>query len=331
MTSAEGALHRQNVLRGIGVRQVRLACGFVLFSYLLSHFTNHALGNISLAAMEYGLWFHVTWWQSLPGTLLLYPALAVHASLGLWALYERRQFRWKVIEIVQLAFGLSIPALLCTHLVGQRIALAMYGVQKGYAQVLYGLWIARPDYGVMQVTVLVVAWIHGCIGMYFWLRLRRFFPRVAPWLLGVAVLLPVLALLGFYQGGRTILQLDTSAEWRAQNLGTTKFGTPAQRENLVSIRDNFLLAYAGAIALIFVARGVRVWRERRRGLVRLTYPDRTIRVPRGLSVLEASFRHKVPHASVCGGKGRCSTCRIRVIGRFLYAVCTVSCSTALRI
>ena len=46
----------------------------------------------------------------------------------------------------------------------------------------------------------------------------------------------------------------------------------------------------------------------------LTYPDRTIRVPKGLSVLEASYRHHVPHANVCGGKGRCSTCRIRIIG-----------------
>jgi len=48
--------------------------------------------------MEYGLWFHMTWWQSPIGTLLLYPALAVHASLGLWALYERRHFKWKLME-----------------------------------------------------------------------------------------------------------------------------------------------------------------------------------------------------------------------------------------
>src|SRR5439155_19065777 len=73
-------------LRGIGVRQVRLAAGLILFSYLLSHFINHSLGNISLAAMEYGLWFHMALWRSLPGTLLLYPALAIHGSLGLWAL-----------------------------------------------------------------------------------------------------------------------------------------------------------------------------------------------------------------------------------------------------
>ena len=48
-------------------------------------------------------------------------------------------------------------------------------------------------------------------------------------------------------------------------------------------------------------------------MIRLTYPDRAIRVPKGLTVLEASYRHHVPHANVCGGKGRCSTCRIRIV------------------
>jgi adenylate cyclase len=41
---------------------------------------------------------------------------------------------------------------------------------------------------------------------------------------------------------------------------------------------------------------------------------RKVRVPKGLSVLEASLRNNVPHASVCGGRARCSTCRIRIIG-----------------
>src|SRR4051794_15815638 len=126
-------------LRGIGVRQVRLTSGFVLFSYLLSHFINHALGNISLDAMEYGLWFHIALWRSPLGTLLLYPALAVHASLGLWALYDRRHFKWKTREAIQLVFGLSIPALICTHLIAQRIGPELYGLQKSYAQTLYNL------------------------------------------------------------------------------------------------------------------------------------------------------------------------------------------------
>jgi adenylate cyclase len=302
-------------LRLIGVRRVRLVSGLVLFSYLLTHYTNHALGNISLAAMEAGLSYHVWWWQSLLGTLLLYIALTGHASLGLWALYERRHFRWKVMEAVQLVFGLSIPFLLAAHVVGERVALEMYGIERGYAQALHAFWVASPTRGALQVVALIVAWVHGCIGLYFWLRLKPFFKGAAPFLLTAAVLLPTLALLGFYQTGRTILVLSTLPEWGENNLSLGQTGTPEQNAGLWGIRDLVLFAWAGAILLVFVARGVRALLERRRGVIRLTYPDgRTVRVPRGLSVLESSWRFNIPHASVCGGRGRCSTCRIRIVG-----------------
>jgi len=63
------------------------------------------------------------------------------------------------------------------------------------------------------------------------------------------------------------------------------------------------------------AKGARAIHERRGGMVNLSYGNgRTVRVPKGLSVLEASLRNNVPHASVCGGRARCSTCRIRIIG-----------------
>ncbi len=297
------------------MRKVRLASGLVLFSYLLTHYTNHALGNVSLAAMDAGLSYHVAWWQSLPGTFMLYGALAIHASLGLWALYERRHFRWKVIEAIQLVFGLSIPFLLAAHVVGQRVALDLYGIEKGYAQALHVFWVASPTAGVLQFTALIVAWVHGCIGVHFWLRLKPFFKGAAPFLLTAAVLLPTLALLGFYQTGRAVLQLSTLPEWGENNLTLGQTGTPEQNAGLLAIRYAVLSVWAGAIGLVFVARGVRAILERRRGLIRLTYPDgRTIRVPRGLSVLESSWRFNIPHASVCGGRGRCSTCRIRIVG-----------------
>jgi adenylate cyclase len=305
----------RGLLRQVGVRRVRLASGLVLFSYLLTHYANHALGNISPAAMDAGLRYHVWLWQSLLGTALLYSALAVHASLGLWALYERRHFRWKVMEAVQLVFGLCIPFLLAAHVVGERVALDLYGIERGYAQALHLFWVASPTRGLLQVTALIVAWVHGCIGVYFWLRLKPFFKRAAPFLLTLAVLLPTLALLGFYQSGRTVLQLSTLPEWVDDNLSLGQAGTPEQNADLRRIRDLFLYAWAGAIGLVFVARGFRAMLERRRGLIRLTYPDgRTVRVPRGLSVLESSWRFNIPHASVCGGRGRCSTCRIRIIG-----------------
>ncbi len=302
-------------VRSIGVRQVRLACGLVLFAYVLVHFTNHALGNVSLAAMEAGLEYHVLLWHSLIGTVLLYTALAVHALLGLWALYERRHFRWKLVEGTQLAFGLAIPFLLAAHLVGQRIALEFFGIEKGYAQAFYSLWVSAPEQGVLQAVLLLVVWIHGCIGLHFWLRLKRFYRRLAPWLFAAAVLLPALALLGYYQGGRTVRALSALPEWQADNLNPGQIGTPEQRASLLWIRYLFLGGWAGAVGAVFVARGVRAVLERRGGSIRLTYPDgRTVSVPRGLSVLESSLRFNIPHASVCGGRGRCSTCRIRVVG-----------------
>jgi adenylate cyclase len=84
---------------------------------------------------------------------------------------------------------------------------------------------------------------------------------------------------------------------------------------LDDITDYFLIGYLGLVGLVLLARGARSLNERRRGMISLSYGNgRTIRVPKGFSVLEASLRHHVPHASVCGGRARCSTCRIRVIG-----------------
>jgi adenylate cyclase len=38
----------------------------------------------------------------------------------------------------------------------------------------------------------------------------------------------------------------------------------------------------------------------------------TLKVPQGPTLLEISRAAKVPHASVCGGRARCSTCRVRI-------------------
>ena len=74
--------------------------------------------------------------------------------------------------------------------------------------------------------MLIVAWTHGCIGLYFWFRLRPWFRRIAPLLLALAVLLPAAAALGLYQGAKTVRQLSQSPEWRAETLSVKHVGTP---------------------------------------------------------------------------------------------------------
>lgn len=296
------------------VRKLRLCTGLTMFTYVTLHLLDHSLGNVSIALMEAGLVAQKWFWQGIVGTALLYPALATHYILGLWAFYERRHFGWTATEIVQLVLGLSIPFLLMNHLFVTRISLAVYGTEKGYAQELYSFWVVSPHLGVLQVSVLIVAWIHGCIGVYHWLRLKPMFTRWGPVLLCIAVLLPVLALLGFFQAGRTISTLAHDPVWRAANLAPWQIGTPPDNRQLVLWRDRGLLAALGLLVLVMLARVVRAVRERRGGAIRVTYPDgRSVRVPIGFSVLDASRSARVPHASICGGRGRCSTCRIRVL------------------
>ncbi|MGH6714030.1 MAG: adenylate/guanylate cyclase domain-containing protein [Bradyrhizobium sp.] len=302
-------------LRGISLRQVRLASGVVLFAYLVSHFLNHALGNISMEALASGVYWHTLFWHSLPVTLVFYAACLVHTALGLWALYERRQFRWKAIEPLQLVLGLSIPAMIITHVIGVRLGYSLYGHEILYPQVFFAYWISWPPLKMwLLFAVLVISWAHGCIGLYFWLRLKPFYKAAAPYLLAAAVLIPAVSMLGLYQGGRIVVDSD-SVEWRAENLKPSQTGTSAEKAVLNDVTDYLLIGYWGLLVLVLLAKGARALHERRGGMINLSYGNgRTVRVPKGLSVLEASLRNNVPHASVCGGRARCSTCRIRIIG-----------------
>src|ERR1700748_2126215 len=248
---------------GVGVRQVRLVCGVILFAYLVSHFVNHALGNISMDALAAGVYFHALFWQFLPVAIVFYAAALTHTGLGIWALYERRQFRWKAIEPLQLVLGLSIPALIITHLAGVRLGQALFGHEKLYPQVFYAYWVVWPYKMWLMFLVLTVAWVHGCIGLYFWLRMKAFFKTAAPFLLAAAVLIPALAMLGLYQGGRTVVAESASPEWKPENLSRQKLGTAAEQGTLDRIVDGFLIGYLGLIGLALAARGVRALHERR--------------------------------------------------------------------
>jgi adenylate cyclase len=299
-------------LRGIGVRQVRLISGLVMFVYIFSHFFNHALGNISYDAMETWLRYHVWFWRIPIVNDTLYLAAIIHFSLGLWALYQRRHFRYSTAEITQLVLGLSIPLWLAGHLGAERLSGALFGWPPfNYASALYTYWVTAPYNIAVQFISLTVAWTHACIGLYFWLRLKSFFDWAAPVLLSVAVLMPALAMIGAHHGGREVAQLAEDSEWRNENLKRV----PAGQARLITEISlvYFPVAYGAAIGLVFAGRGLRTFRERRRGMVTISYPNRQVRVPKGMSVLEASLRHKIPHASVCGGRARCSTCRIRVV------------------
>ena len=191
----------------------------------MTHFSNHALGLISVAAAEAGRWWFVALWRNPAGTAVLYTALLTHPILGLVALYRRHTLRMPLAEATQLVLGVSVPLLLTSHVVGTRLAHALYGREDAYTWLTYAQWTLRPDIGIKQTVLLVVVWTHACIGLHYWLRLRAWYQRLVPIAFATALLLPALALTGFAQMGR-----ETTAWARPDDVayimytsGTTRF------------------------------------------------------------------------------------------------------------
>ena len=289
-------------------RDLRLASGLVLFAYVVIHLTNHALGLISLASAQRGLDIAVRVWQSVPGTLLLYGAAAIHLTLAFAAIYARRTLRMPPIDLVRIILGLGIPLLLIGHAIFTRMAYELYDAPPDYTRVVWSLWTSDAE--GRQLALLVPGWLHGCLGIYLAFGHRRVFQRLRFVLFAAAILLPVLAGLGFLAMGR---ELAMHAADRARFDAHAAID-PTHRIALDQLRDIGLGIYFAVIAAVFAAREVRARIEHRRDLlITITYPQRAVRVPRGWSVLEASRSFHIPHTSVCGGRARCSTCRVRLV------------------
>ena len=298
------------------IRRLRLISGLVMLAYVTMHLANHAVGLISLKAMEDVLWYIFRIWTNRPAQLLLYNSFLVHYALALYALWQRRTLRLRLSELSQIVLGFAIPLLLVRHVVVTRISDSFFHTDVGYyAYLLWVYFVRSPDHGFVQMLVLVVAWGHAMIGLHFWLRVRPWYARLQPAALVVAVLVPVLSLLGAIEAGRQVIALAADPGWTREAFTLPSSETQRALETITEILSWF---FAGVVAAVLLARLARRAWHRRRGLVRIGYPDgRVVEVTPGTSVLEASRLAGIPHASVCGGRGRCSTCRVRVRGEIL--------------
>jgi adenylate cyclase len=299
----------EKTLPGLSRRTLRLASGLILFAYIAMHLANHALGLISLDAAEAGLKIALVVWHSWPGTLLLYGAFVLHFFNALWAIYELRTFRMPPAELLRIVLGFWLPIALIGHVAATRIAFEFFNQSSTYSLVIGNLWASGlPGW---QMGLLAPGWIHGCLGLHFVFNRRLSYIRFRYILFAAALLLPVLSAVGFLMMGRELV----AATLRDQvPIDYYNSATALQRSAILHWRNNLMLIYLITVAVISCARAMRNIVERRRGLlISISYPGRTVRVPRGWTVLEASRAFRIPHASMCGGKARCSTCRIRVI------------------
>lgn len=297
--------------RGSLAQRLRLVSGLVLFAFAATHFANHALGLIGLETMMEAARWRVAVTRSLPGSLILGLALLAHVAFSLVRLAERRTLRMPPWEAMQTLLGFAIPFLLVPHVMGTRIANLVDGTRTTYAYVIARIW---PDGMGFQTALLVVVWLHGCLGLHAWLRLSPLYRRVAPLLAVPAFGLPAAALAGIVTEGRLMdRDLALARRFDAPDLGA-RWQVPPVDSAVGAWGDTVTGAIYAAVALalgIVLVRAAATLRARR---FSVTYVDGpTVRSLEGPTLLEISRANRVPHVSVCGGRGRCSTCRVLVV------------------
>jgi adenylate cyclase len=295
------------------LRRLRLVTGLVLMAFVTGHMLNLVLGMHSLAAMEGARPWLMGPWRSLAGQVLLVCSALVHLALGLWAIAARRSVAMSKTDWVQLCLGLATPPLLLNHAVVMHMAGEVTpGFDSTFGQMLAVYWSFSPGYAFQQLAVVMVVWIHAAVGLHSWLALKPVWKRIGGFVLPVLFAVPILALLGFAEAGREVLdKLATDAAWREHIVANLR-RVVAVTDPLNALQAKLLAGYALLVLAAFGWFGSRLLRERRAPVAVAYDAGLTAHGRRGLSMLELSRLSDVPHAHVCSGRGRCGTCRVRI-------------------
>lgn len=303
--------------------------GLVLFAFVTTHLVNSSFGLVSIAAMDSARAVLMAPWANPLGLLLLTASLWVHAALGLRSVYLRNTLRMTRTDMVQLVTSLAIVPLLTPHVVGTAVA-ARFGIVPSYASLMPYFWIDAPLEGLRQVFLLTFVWVHGCIGFHTFMRIQPGWRRVAGFIYPLVVAIPVLALLGFVgAGNEAIERRDNPAAVAAPAI--TDYAAPVAEENdtpepvaeqpqlsfneilaiLSRINWTVFYAYLAIVAAVFAARQIRLSGQRDR--VRVDFGGETVTAKAGLTLLEMARIDHIPVANLCRGRGRCGTCRVRIL------------------
>lgn len=293
------------------MRQLRLVSGLVLLLFSAMHLTNLTFGLHSAGAMDSASKYLMLPWGTGLGSSVLLVAVILHIGMGLTSIGQRRSVAMSRTDWVQMVLGILITPLLLNHVMVVGVLRQIspdFRPDFDFLLVLY--WKYSPVSALQQILVLVILWVHGAIGFYQWLVLKPVWRRIGPILTPALFLIPILALLGFVEGGK-----DTLAALEATHQGQQKIdlllGMMAQAKPTLSmIQKTIVLVYSLLVLVALISMAAKILRRYGKP-VTISYDNGvTVSGPAGLSILELSVLNNIPHANVCGGRGRCGTCLV---------------------
>ena len=296
------------------VRRSRTISGCILFFYVFTHLLNHSLGLISLDTMEQGRAIFLRFWRHDVLFYVLYGALSIHFLLGVYALARRRSFRMSRKEWIRNSCAILIPFFLASHLSVTLWGSRFLGLNDSYAFMIISTYIFDPFGYIILGLMLMLVWTHGSIGIIGLIEFREFYSKRRGLFQGLILGLPLIAYGGYIRASIELSEASQSNPITILELISNSNFTAEIGEKIVSLSDLLqFLVYPILLSLFVAFYFIRNLLEKRFNSIQVQYTDGTnINVSRGSSLLEASHKAGRYHESVCGGRGRCTTCRVRV-------------------
>ena len=286
--------------------------GWVLMFYVFTHLLNHSLGIFSITILETGRDYFLAFWRTPILTWLVSFSILVHAGFVFRKLFFKHTFKGlQRSEWTQIILGLALPLLLIPHIYDTKLLSLIYELDDNYS---YFLVSTFPKYLIILLIIILMAWSHGVIGIRSFASQKSWYRKHRNLFNTLATAMPIFAFWGVVSAGKEIVRLKSDPDWLSKLEGLSN----PKNIDLVQIQDAFLATFApsylGILVLFFLLRySFRKFRSHSGG-VEIKYLDgKSIIVPMGTTILEASISQNIPHAHVCGGRGRCSTCRVQVI------------------
>lgn len=300
------------------IGNLRLISGLILFIFVCGHFLNHAVGITTIDAMSAVSQFTIDPWRTLPGTILILWALITHGCLAVWSTLQRRTFKSNSYDRLQLVLGFLIPLLIAEHLFATRLLHEVFDYSEGYPFVLYSLWVSAPFKGIILCIALITVWVHGCIGWHNWFKLKSWYAPYQKPALFMAILIPALALAGLLSSRFRTLDAASDRDWVQAIFEEFPSDIPSVISFVETGEASIFVTMIAIVFMILLYHGARIAWTRQRSKMHLQYRNPQtafvgdLRLRPDTSILDTLRLAGIEHASVCGGRGRCSTCRIRI-------------------
>ncbi len=292
--------------------KLRFYSGWILFIFAFTHLINHSFGILGLNAIERARLIFIGFWRLPVLEWLVAFSFFVHFSFALNKLYNKSTFKGMTrAEWFQIIIGLLIPLFVVPHFMSTKIANLRFEVQDSYSYYLYAI----PDYVQYLIsTMLILVWAHGSIGIIQYLKQKKWYHRWSGTLIGMAVAIPILALWGTVTVIKEVNILQDNVSWVTALVAVNNpndFDVNAWEESWVNEYSGGYLLF---LLFFFSARQLRQYARNKKRNITIKYLEGAeVTISKGSTLLEASLLANIPHAHVCGGRGRCSTCRVQVV------------------